>query len=102
MEKVENPKKKNKSPFGKYLRWLWVLFSMGVLFVILIFAFANWGVFGSMRSFDDLENPESRVSTEIISVDGNALGKLYVENRVPVMSGGLPQHVVDALVATED
>ena len=102
MEKVENPKKKNKSPFGKYLRWFWVLFSMGVLFVILIFAFANWGVFGQMPSFDELENPESSVATEIISVDGKTLGKFYLENRVPVKYEELPQHLVDALVSTED
>ena len=102
MEKVENPKKKKKSTHNKYLRWFWALFSLGVISIVLIFAFANWGVFGPMPTFDELENPESSVATEIISTDGKTLGKFYLENRVPVKYEDLPQHLVDALVATED
>lgn len=102
MEKIENPKKKNKSNNRRYLGLFWKLFAAGVIFVVLIFAFANWGIFGAMPTFDELENPESSVATEIISADGKTLGKFYLENRIPVKYEELPQHLVDALVATED
>lgn len=102
MEKIEDSKKKELSTNRKFLRLFWKLFGAGVAFVILIFAFANWGIFGAMPSFDELENPESSVATEIISADGKTLGKFYLENRVPVKYEELPQHLVDALIATED
>ncbi len=102
MEKIENSKKKEVSTNRKFLRLFWKLFGAGVAFVILIFAFANWGIFGAMPSFDELENPESSVATEIISADGKTLGKFYLENRVPVKYEELPEYLVDALIATED
>lgn len=100
MKKVE--KKKNKTSSNKYLRLFWTLFVSGVGFVVLIFALANFGVFGDMPTFDELENPNSSLATEIISADGKTIGKFYLENRVPVKYEDLPQHLVDALIATED
>src|SRR5690606_38122438 len=102
MEKIEHSKKKELSTNRKFLRLFWKLFGAGIAFVILIFAFANWGIFGAMPSFDELENPESSVATEIISADGKTLGKFYLEDRIPVKYDELPQHLVDALIATED
>jgi penicillin-binding protein 1A len=55
-----------------------------------------------MPSFDELENPDTNIATEIISSDGVTLGKFYKENRTPVKYHELPQHIVKALVATED
>lgn len=101
MEKVEN-KKPVKSSNNKFLKLFWKLFVGGLGFITLIFMLANFGVFGSMPSFDELENPNSNLATEIISADGKTIGKFYLENRVPVKYQDLPQHLVDALVATED
>jgi len=63
---------------------------------------ASWGVFGTMPSFEDLENPEANLATEIISSDGVTIGKFYSENRTRIRYNDLPKHLVDALVATED
>ncbi|UUV22531.1 penicillin-binding protein 1A [Paenimyroides aestuarii] len=102
MEKIDDPKKKEISTNKRYFRLFWKLFGAGIAFIVLIFAFANWGIFGAMPSFDELENPESSVATEIISADGKTLGKFYLENRVPVKYEELPEHLVDALISTED
>jgi len=80
--------------------WRIFLYTMGGVF--LIFLFASWGLFGSMPSFEDLENPESNLATEIISSDGETIGKFYNENRTAIKYSDLPKHLVDALVATED
>ena len=102
MEKIEDSKKKKVVKKNPYLGLFWKLFGGGIIFAVLIFAFANWGIFGAMPSFDELENPSSSVATEIISSDGKTLGKFYLENRVPVKYEELPKHLVDALIATED
>jgi penicillin-binding protein 1A len=68
----------------------------------LFFLFASWGLFGSMPSFEDLENPDSNLATEIIAADGATIGKFYNENRTPIKYANLPKHLVNALIATED
>ncbi len=85
-----------------YQKKFWKLFFYGLGGIFLFFVFANFGLFGSMPSFDELENPDSNLATEIISSDGVILGKFYRENRSPVKYEDLPKHLVDALVATED
>lgn len=95
----ENP----SQDFGKYIRWFWKLFIGGILALILIFLLASWGVFGEMPDHTVLENPRTNLATEIISSDGNTLGKFYFnDNRTPVGFEALPEHLVNALVATED
>ncbi|HMC02458.1 MAG TPA: transglycosylase domain-containing protein [Flavobacteriaceae bacterium] len=94
---------KNTNNFEKYIRWFWILFSAGILFLILLFLLASWGVFGEMPDHTVLENPKTNLATEIISSDGKTLGKFYFnDNRTPVDYDELPQHLVDALIATED
>ncbi|MCF6295193.1 MAG: transglycosylase domain-containing protein [Flavobacteriaceae bacterium] len=97
-------KKVNKTlNFSKYIRWFWILFSSGILVVVLLFLLASWGVFGEMPTFEDLENPKNNLASQIISSDGEILGKFYFnDNRTPIDYNELPQHLVDALIATED
>jgi penicillin-binding protein 1A len=85
-----------------YSKKFWRLFfyTLGGLF--LFFLFASWGLFGSMPSFEDLENPNSNLATEIISSDGVTLGKFYNENRTAIKYRDLPKSLIDALVSTED
>jgi penicillin-binding protein 1A len=85
-----------------YIKKFWKFFFMGFGGVILFFLFASWGLFGSMPSFAELENPESNLATEIISADGVTIGKFYNENRTPIKFEDLPNHLVNALIATED
>jgi len=97
-------KKTNKiSNFSKYVRWFWLLFFAGILAIVLVFKLAAWGVFGEMPDHTQLENPRTNLASEIISSDGKTLGKFYFkDNRTPVDYKELPQHLVDALIATED
>lgn len=94
---------KQTQDFQSYVRWFWKLFLGGILFIVLLFLLASWGVFGDMPDHTVLENPKTNLATEIISSDGKTLGKFYFnDNRTPVGYDELPQHLVDALVATED
>jgi penicillin-binding protein 1A len=101
---AQSPQKKKKAPKSKssYILGFWTIFGLGVLAVIFIFLLAGWGAFGKMPNFEELENPETNLATEIFSADGQTLGKYYSENRTPIKFDDLPDHLVDALVATED
>ena len=88
--------------YSRYKSWFWTVFAIGISAIVLIFLLASWGVFGTMPTFEELENPETNLATEIISSDGKSLGKYYNENRTPVRFEDLPDHLVNALVATED
>ncbi|MCG9791964.1 penicillin-binding protein 1A [Flavobacterium algicola] len=97
--------KKNNSTntsFKKYTATFWKIFFYGLGSIAVFFLFASWGIFGSMPSFEDLENPDSNLATEIISSDGVVLGKYFQKNRSQLKYSDLPKNLVDALVATED
>ncbi|CAM3834624.1 PBP1A family penicillin-binding protein [Flavobacterium branchiophilum] len=85
-----------------YQRKFWRLFLYGISGLFLFVLLTSWGLFGSMPSVEELENPNSNLATEIISFDGVLLGKFYNENRTSIKYKDLPKHLVDALVATED
>ncbi|MBD0823415.1 penicillin-binding protein 1A [Aestuariibaculum marinum] len=89
--------------FSKYIRWFWMLFTAGVLAVVFIFLLASWGAFGDMPDHTVLENPKTNLAAEIISSDGETIGKFYLnDNRTPVGYDDLPKDLVNALIATED
>jgi len=100
--KKNNSKKSVQHDSSYYVKKFWKVFGIGLVSVFLFFLLASWGVFGSMPSFDQLENPDSNVATEIISEDGETIGKFYLENRTPVKYADLPKSLVDALISTED
>ncbi|WP_108869424.1 penicillin-binding protein 1A [Aquimarina aquimarini] len=103
--KPRSTKKRPKTPINntlKYIKLFWILFGSGVFFIILVFLLASWGVYGEMPTFDELENPQNDLATQIISSDGVQIGTFFKENRTPVSYEELPQHLVEALVATED
>lgn len=93
---------KTTTNFKKYINWFWTLFIGGFASVLLLFVLASWGVFGALPTFEELENPESNLATEIISADGKTLGTYAVQNRIPIKFKDLPKNLIDALVATED
>ena len=86
----------------KYLKWFWRIIIGGMSLAILPFLLASIGALGYMPDFKDLENPESNLATEVISIDGKTLGKYAKENRTPVRVKDIPQNLIDALIATED
>ncbi len=91
-----------KSSDAKYTKWLLKLFLGGIVFIFTMLLFSGLGFFGKLPSFEELENPENNLATEIISSDGKTLGKFYRENRTPVKYRELPPDLIKALVATED
>jgi penicillin-binding protein 1A len=99
---VKKNNKSAKADFSFYIKRFWQIFGIGFGTIVLIFLLASWGLLGHMPSFNDLENPESNLATEIISSDGETIGKFYNENRSSITYSELPKHLIDGLIATED
>ena len=94
--------KKKQTNFKKYIIRFWMVFLGGFTAFLLVFLLASWGVFGELPTFEELENPEKNLATEVISSDGVTLGKYAFKNRTPVGFKDLPDNLVNALIATED
>ena len=93
---------KKTTSYKKFLIWFWTIVLGGLLTIVLLFFTAASGGFGSLPTFEELENPQTNLATEVISSDGVTIGKYAKENRTPVKFKELPENLVNALVATED
>ena len=86
----------------RHAKRFWKILGGSIGLFFLVFLLASWGVFGSLPDETSLENPEKNLATQIIGSDGVVLGTFYKENRTPVQYEDLPDHLVNALIATED
>ena len=103
MAKKKQKKKQIAPNYKGPIKLFWVLFLIGLLTVAAIFGSAALGLFGPMPPLQQLENPKTNLATQIISSDGEILGKFfYNDNRTPISYDALPAHLVNALIATED
>jgi penicillin-binding protein 1A len=94
--------KKVVTNFKKYLIFFWGTISVVFLIIFLLFYTTSTGGFGALPTFEELENPQTNLATEVISSDGKTIGKYATENRTPVKFNELPDNLINALVATED
>lgn len=85
-----------------YLFRFWVIYILSLVLAFVIFLGIAQGWFGYMPSFEELENPDRNLASEVYSEDGYLLGTYYIENRSDVNFNDLPPHLVQALLATED
>ena len=94
--------KKKITSFKKYLKWFWGIILGGFTLVLVLFLYTAWDPLDTLPSFEELENPQTNLATEVISIDGKTIGKYAKENRTPIKFKELSTNLVNALVATED
>ena len=100
---MDKKKKKNKQQGdSKAIRNLWIIFGGLLVVVVLFFVCVATGLFGTMPTFEELENPKTNLATEIISADGKILGTYYIENRSNVRYAELSHYMPEALISIED
>ncbi|TCO93258.1 penicillin-binding protein 1A [Bacteroides heparinolyticus] len=88
----------------KVVKILWIFIALTALVCVLIFFSIAKGWIGYMPPVEDLENPNYKFATEVLSDDGKVLGTYSYskENRVFVGYADLSPHIINALIATED
>ncbi|MBK7856142.1 MAG: transglycosylase domain-containing protein [Bacteroidetes bacterium] len=63
---------------------------------------ASFNVFGVLPTFEELENPDPNLASEVFSSDMIVLGKYFYQNRSNIKYKELSPNIVNALKATED
>ena len=104
---MSQSKTKKKIPkkvsYTKFIIGFWVLFSLAFASIYAVFTLAANGYLGEMPDHTVLENPKTNLATEIITSDGQLLGKYYFgDNRTLIDYKELSPNLVNALIATED
>ena len=73
-----------------------------MLLAVILFASVYYGAFGAIPSKNDLSSIRQEAATEVLDRNGNLIGKYFVYDRQPLTYNELPQHLINALIATED
>jgi len=82
----------------------WLIVLLPFLFLYVLFLGAKHGTlsFDPLPDLTELENPTSNLASEIITADGEVIGKYFKENRTNITYEELSPYIIDALIATED
>ena len=80
------------------LFWTLMIAPVVMIFVLLVMVWA----FAEIPSFEELENPDSKLATQVISDDSVILTTFHIENRTYVSYDELAPSLVQAAIATED
>ena len=86
----------------KYLIIFWSLFLLPLILLVTVFTLISTGRMGFMPIFEDLENPQNNLASQVFSADGELLGPWYDQNRTYVDFDDISENIVNALLATED
>ena len=83
---------------------LWALLLLGLFAVVGVFTAIAKGWIGYVPPIEELENPNLKFATQVISDDGVTLGtySLSKENRLYVGYEDLSPNLINALISTED
>ncbi|WP_405205631.1 transglycosylase domain-containing protein [Aquimarina sp. LLG6339-5] len=75
----------------------------GFIFIFIIFyGSIYFGFWGNIPNKDELSSLKQVEATQVLDKDGRLIGKYYIYDRQPITYDDLPNHLIDALVATED
>ena len=91
-----------KIPLKKIVRFSAILVLSIVVLHAVLFLFVYAGVFGHLARVGELQNIQNHISSEVYSNDKVLLGKYYYQDRTNVLYADLPEHLIHALIATED
>ncbi len=88
----------------RIIHWMWRIFFLGFAALILFFILIYNGWIGYMPEIEELKNPNDKFATVLYTADGEEMGRYYRNsgNRVYADYSEISQHVIDALIATED
>ncbi|NTV83328.1 MAG: hypothetical protein HGA23_03380 [Bacteroidales bacterium] len=84
------------------IKLLMVFVMVIIISVLLFIASVRVGWFGALPGHEELKKLESFTSARILSADGQLLGFYYLQNRTQTELSKIPDHLVKALIATED
>lgn len=97
-----NTPKSNKEKWIKAAIIAGIVTAIGLLIGVIFFLSVLWGAFGKLPSEAELTDIKNPLASEVYTANGELLGKYYIENRSYVPYNQISEHIINALVATED
>ena len=90
-----------------FLKNKWVkrvlIVSASIVGLFLLFYVSIYiGLWGKIPDSDELSSLRQAQATQVLDKDGKLIGKYYIYDRQPITYKDLPQHLINALIATED
>lgn len=96
-------KTKNNKSWKKFILKLFIAGALFIgVFLFTLVILVKTGVFGALPTYADLRKIKNNTATNIYSVDNKLLGRYYYQNRTNARLDEIPEHLIKALVATED
>ena len=91
-----------KAVKNKWIKGITIAMVSILVFLVGLYISIYFGLFGKIPTTEDLSSIQQVQATQLLDKDGKLIGKYYIYDRQPVVFDSLPQHLIDALVATED
>lgn len=92
-------KKISKNKWFKYvLKGILAL----IVLIIIFFTSIYIGLWGKVPSASQLKDLKQSQATQVLDINNNLIGKYYIYDRQSIPYSDFPQHLIDALISTED
>ena len=103
MVKKKRRKRKKKNRLKRKLFSLIALIITGIIVLSGLFIFAVYhNIFGHIPDESELKAIHHETATLVYSNDNQLIGKYFAQNRTNIQWNQLPDHLVNALISTED
>ncbi|MBK5208944.1 MAG: penicillin-binding protein [Flavobacteriaceae bacterium] len=100
---METLKQFLKNPlFKKYLKYFLITIASLISLSVLFFFAVYIGIFGSLPNKAKLSAINNLEASQVISSDNKIIGKYFTQNRTNITWDQVPDHLKNALIATED
>ena len=84
------------------LKWALILVLSLIALFFLFFGSIYFGLWGKIPTSKELTELKQNKATQVLASNGELIGKFYIYDRQPIDFSQFPQHLIEALIATED
>jgi penicillin-binding protein 1A len=93
---------KNKLLLKKILKYVALFFAAAIIAVMVLFFLVDVGVFGAIPGKKELSAISNEEASLVYSSDNVLIGEYFAQNRTNIHLKDVPDHLKNALIATED
>jgi len=93
---------KSRKPKRKLLKWGLRILIFGISAILLFYFSVYLQVWGPLPNQNQLTEIRQSKASEVYASNGKLIGKFYIFDRQPINYDEIPQHLIHALIATED
>ncbi|WP_044401681.1 transglycosylase domain-containing protein [Lacinutrix sp. Hel_I_90] len=87
---------------NKWIKWSLFAIAVASFLVIVFFLSIYFGAFGKLPTSNELSHLKQAEATQVLDKEGKLIGKYYIYDRQPLAYTDFPEHLIEALIATED